>query len=257
MNMAPPQATPPTQPHESRAPCAQQAPRSAQVTNPLDKRNGRNYRNFDDKPKWRNWQTRRTQNPLLEITCRFKSDLRYQPKISSIRSCQTNRAIRKTGFLARRLARSWADARGRADRGARERNTRHARVISLPAAAIAVSTAGLTHLPKSARLVGAPASRLFRGAFRTQRSNERVGEELGARKARDCLQINEALGGLRPTGWGRSSSARAPRPSQAWARATLPLSVVGVNRARAPGRLVPSDAEQTLSRRLTKRSMRW
>ena len=45
-----------------------------------------NYRNLHDKPKWRNWQTRRTQNPLLEITCRFKSDLRYRShKRASIR----------------------------------------------------------------------------------------------------------------------------------------------------------------------------
>ena len=30
--------------------------------------------------EWRNWQTRRTQNPVLAIVCRFNPDLGYREK---------------------------------------------------------------------------------------------------------------------------------------------------------------------------------
>ncbi len=32
---------------------------------------------FSSKPKWRNWQTRRIQNPVRATSCGFKSHLRY------------------------------------------------------------------------------------------------------------------------------------------------------------------------------------
>lgn len=56
----------------------------ASDTETLDTGNRVNYRKPHDRPKWRNWQTRRTQNPLVEISCRFKSDLRHPQKSRSI-----------------------------------------------------------------------------------------------------------------------------------------------------------------------------
>ena len=39
-------------------------------------------------PKWRNWQTRRTQNPFLATGCGFKSLLRHQRKTRPCRQCR-------------------------------------------------------------------------------------------------------------------------------------------------------------------------
>ena len=55
-------------------------PKGGPSTSGLDQRNRRNYRERLSKPKWRNWQTRRTQNPFPEMECRFKSDLRHYPE---------------------------------------------------------------------------------------------------------------------------------------------------------------------------------
>ncbi len=55
-------------------------PEGGPSASPLDQPNGRNYTESHDEPKWRNWQTRRTQNPFLAIECRFNPDLRHHEK---------------------------------------------------------------------------------------------------------------------------------------------------------------------------------
>ena len=45
-------------------------------------------------PKWRNWQTRRTQNPVGETPCGFKSHLRHSSRQPAARFPRQNREVK-------------------------------------------------------------------------------------------------------------------------------------------------------------------
>ncbi len=51
---------------------------------------------LDRAPKWRNWQTRRTQNPVALGSCGFKSHLRHEPK-ANVREADRWKGSGETG----------------------------------------------------------------------------------------------------------------------------------------------------------------
>jgi hypothetical protein len=71
-------------PRQVRSPQRGPAPRVSRLDQPRDYK----YQTPPTSPKWRNWQTRRTQNPFPAMECRFNPDLRHQQKRSPILSVQ-------------------------------------------------------------------------------------------------------------------------------------------------------------------------